>query len=218
MAAVCRAVIHLCRVRATRLDALGNPKAGPNNVYVTDKPISLGVTPVIEEGEDMTLVGGCDCIVASYRGFDKLKRFDFELNLATLEPAMLEMLLGAAAISQGGQISGVWWPTTAFSCAGDVQPYVAFEGWQDAWEEDHQGDAPFQYVHWVWPGSRWQIGELTLGNEFAQPVLNGYSRGNPNWGLGIYGDLPESAGPLGGFFYSDTLPDAVCDYQTEGLT
>lgn len=218
MASICRAAIHLCRIRATRLDSTGAPVGGANNAYVTDKPITLGVTPVIEEGEDITLVGGCDCIVAAYRGEDKLKRFDLALQLAVIEPALLEMMIGASAISQGGQISGLWWPNTAFNCGVAGTPLVALEGWQDAWDVDRQSSAPFRYIHWVFPATKWQIGESTLGNEFFQPSLNGYTRSNANWGLGIYGDAPEVAQPLGGFYYTNTLPSAVCDYQTEGLT
>ena len=217
MAARCFAAIHLCRIRATRLDAEGDPSPGPNNFYVTDKPITLGASPVIEAGADLTMVGGCDCIIAAYRGNDKLKRFDLALALGMLEPALLEMLLGGSAITQGGQISGMWWPSQ-MACDDAPQPNLAFEGWQDTWEDDHQGNAPFRYIHWVWPSTRWQIGEHTLGNEFLQPSVNGFSRSNPNWGLGIYGDYPEAADPVGGFFFTNDLPDAVCDYQTEGLT
>src|SRR3990167_6050700 len=141
MPSVCQAAIYLCRVRATRLDALGNPSAGPNNVYVTDTPITLGVTPVLEEGDDKTLVGGCDCIVSSYRGYDKLKRFDLELDLGLLEPAMLELMLGADAILSGAVPIGLWWPSN-FSCSDTPQPNVCFEGWQDAWVDDRQADAP----------------------------------------------------------------------------
>src|SRR5437868_2880962 len=98
MAAECLAAIHLCRIRATRLDAVGNPVAGPNNVYVSDKPIQLAVTPQILAGEDKTLVGGCDCVVAQYRGKDKLKYFTLELDLGRIEPGLKSMLLGATAI------------------------------------------------------------------------------------------------------------------------
>ncbi len=58
--AECVALIHLCRVRVTRIDSLGNPAAGPNNVYVTGDPIQLLVKTAIEAGEDKTLKNGCD--------------------------------------------------------------------------------------------------------------------------------------------------------------
>lgn len=218
MAAICRAAIHLCRIRVTRLDSTGVATAGANNSYVTDKPVSLSVTPVVEAGEDLTLVGGCDCIVAAYRGEDKLKRFDFELQMAQWEPALVEMMIGATGISQGGKVSGNWFPITQFDCGTSGTPLVAFEGWQDAWDVDRQSSAPFRYIHWVFPASKWQMGDMSLGNEFAQPTFKGYSRSNTNWALGIYGDYPEAAQALGGYFMTNTIPTAVCDYQTEGIT
>lgn len=218
MANKCLAAIHLCRVRVTRLDATGHPVAGPNNSYVTDKPMVLNVTPQVETGQDKTLVGGCDCIVAEYRGFDKLKRFDFELDLAVLEPALIEMLTGASAITVGGATVGNWFPTNQFSCSGVIQPNVCVEGWQDGWSGDSQ-DATFPYIHWVWPSSYWQISALSLQNDFNQPKITGFSRANPNWGTGIYADQPEAAGALGGWFYTATVPPtASCDYKSQAIT
>lgn len=219
MAAICDAAIHLCAVRVTRLDALGHPLAGPNNVYVTDKPIMLTVRPDIEAGQDRVLVGGCDCIVAQYRGYDKLKRFTLELDLGVLEPGLIEMLTGAPAIHAGTStdVIGVSWPVQA-SCQDPASPNVAVEGWQDLWEEDHQATV-YPYVHWVWPSSFWQIGDLTLQNDFNQPRLNGFTRGNPNWNTAnIYHDLPSSLGDNGGFFYDTIRPTAQCGYQSHSIT
>ena len=98
MSAECLAAIHLCAVRVTRLNQDGTPMSGPNNVYVTDMPIQMTVTPNFQAGVDQTLVGGCDCIIADYRGYDKLKRFDLELDLGVIEYGLLEMMLGAPAI------------------------------------------------------------------------------------------------------------------------
>jgi len=217
MAGICDAVINLCAVRVTRLDALGNPTAGPNNVYVTNKPLSIAVTPEIEAGRDLTLVGGCDCIVATYRGPDKLKRFTFEVDLAKIEPGLMEMMIGASVILSGTSTDpiGLWYPTQ-ISCDDPVQPNVALEGWQYLWEDDHQA-SDFPYVHWVWPSTYWQIGQHTLSNDFLQPRLNGFSRGNPNWG-NPYNDAPEDAEPQGGFFYDTAIPTAACGYQTDNLS
>lgn len=217
MAAKCFSTIHLCLVRVTRLDQVGFPAAGPNNLYVSNNPLQLGVTPQVKVGDEKTLVSGCDCIIAEYKGNDQLKRFDLELDLGQIEPALLSMMTGGAVILQGGEASGMWWPSQV-SCNDAPQPNVCFEGWQDTWEDDHQAAAPWRYMHWIWPSTRWQIAPHTLANDFLQPKLTSFSRGNPNWGLGIYGDLPEAAQPLGGFFFTDTLPTAVCDYQTHAIT
>lgn len=215
MAAECLAAIHLCRIRVTRLDSTGAAAAGPNNVYISDNPVSLGVTPVIEAGADRTLVGGCDQIIAEWRGDDKLKRWDLQFDLGKLEPALIEMLTGSAVVSDGGDVIGNWWNEQMFS--GSAGPSVCFEGWMDAVEDDHS-DPDFPFWHWVWPSTKWQIGPATLGNDFLQPRLNGFSRGNSVWGDGIFGDYPEPAEPLGGYFLTDAIPTALCGYQSFSIT
>lgn len=217
MAAECLAAIHLCRVRATRLNADGTPLGGANNSYVTDKPMMMNVTPVIEAGADRTLVGGCDCILATYRGFDKLKRFDLELDLGLMEPALYELLLGSSAITSTGDVIGTWWTGNAFNCSTSAQPPVAIEGWQTAWNESGP-DATWPYIHWIWPLAYFQIAQHSLQNDFNQPRMTGFTRGNANFGLGPYGDLPEAAHALGGFFYSTTIPVASCGYKTQAVT
>lgn len=217
MTAVCFSAIHLCRVRVTRLDQIGNPTAGPNNVYVTGTPISLGVTPQIQAGDDKVLLSGCDCISARYRGYDKLKNFDFTLDLAQLEPALFELILGATAIVDSGVVVGWSWPEQV-TCDDTPQPNVCLEGWQDTWEDDHQADSPYRYIHWIWPSTHWMVGTHTLQNDFNQPQITGWSRGNPNWGEGIFGDLIQSCGSMGDVFFTDSIPTAECGYQTQAIT
>jgi len=58
---------------------------------------------------------------------------------------------------------------------------------------------------------------MQLGNDFAQPVVNGFSRTNASWGDGPYGDMPEAipTDAPGGFWYSSVAqPAAECGYQT----
>lgn len=220
---VCPAAIHLCAIRVTRLDQLGNPLPGPNNFYVSANPIQVVVKPTIEAGADKTLVGGCDCIIASYRGFDKLKRFELELDMGKIEPGLMEMLTGAAAIldhtsgTAAGTPIGLWWPSQ-LSCTSPIQPNVAFEGWQDMWLDDAQMAVPYKYIHWIWPSTHWQISDATLANDFAQPKMMGYTRSNTQWQLGPYHDLPEACQPQGGFFYDNNRPVASCAYQTTTIT
>ena len=217
MATICASAIHLCRIRVTRLNSDGSAHNGPNNTYVSDKPLTLTVTPQIEAGVDRTMVGGCDCIVAEYRGYDKLKYFTLELDIVQLEPAMFEMMTGADVVLSSGNIVGNWWASQV-NCSAAIQPNVAFEGWQDTWEDDHQKASPYRYVHWIWPSSFWQIASFTLQNDFNQPRLTGFTRGNTQWGLGIYADTPSAVGVLGGYFFTDTIPTALCGYQTESVT
>lgn len=215
---VCGVSVLVCRTRVTLLDDDGSVAAGPNNSYVTDNPIRVTVTPVIEAGKDTTLKGGCDCIIASYKGPDLLKRFDLEFGIATIEPAMLSLMLGATLISDLSDVPvpiGVWWPAQV-GCDLDPPPNVGFEFWTKVWDGDAQ-NATWQFVHHVYPFTNWQIGPQTYEDDFAQPTLTATCRSNTLWGHGPYGDqddgIPGNA--PGGFFYTqDALPAAACGYAS----
>ena len=218
--AVCGAPIHICALRVTRLDSQGNVVDESNNSYVTDNVVDVQVNPVVETGLDSTVVGGCDCIVVSYKGTDKLKRFEFVLNLPMFEPALIEMLTGATLIEDASTIPvpiGVGWPKQ-LSCADAQAPNVAVEWWSDLWTDDQQ-DPNWPYVHSIYPSSYWQIGQQTAQNDFSQPQFTGFTRTNTLFG-DPYNDLPVTAaaalaaGNPGAEFLTTTAPPASeCGYQ-----
>lgn len=215
MAAQCPTVIHLCYIRVTRLSSLGVPTPGPNNAYATNNALMLTVTPDILAGEIKDQKGGCDQLLSTYHGQDIFKRFNLELDVATDEPGLEEMMTGGSAIvDTGSNPIGVQFPVPC----GTQQPYVAFEAWQDLWNCDHQPNAPYPYRRWVFTSSRWQRGPETLQNDFSVAKYTGFTVGNANWGLGIYHDMPVAAGTNGCRFFDTVLPNAACGYQTQATT
>jgi hypothetical protein len=218
MAAPCGVALGLCAFRVTRLiPTTGCVAASPDNSFVTTDLISLSLNPVVEAGADTTLKGGCDCIVASYRGVDSLKRFEFEITNPKLSPALYEMMIGGGIINSGGFPVGTTWPGQ-LDC-GDTQDSVAIEFWVKHWNGSSQ-DATYPWIHHTYPQTLWQIGQQQFQNDFAQPTLSGFSRANSCWGDGPYGDGPEATYGLsidmssGGFYYTATNPpvDTACDY------
>lgn len=218
MAAPCGVPLGLCAMRITRLDETGAVSSETDNAFVTTELISLQLTPNVEAGADITLTGGCDCVISTYKGVDKLKRFDFTITSPKLSPAMYEMMLGGTLISNAGDPVGTVWPV-ALSC-GDVQDMVALEFWVKHWTSDGAQDSTYPWIHHVYPATLWQIGQQQFQNDFAQPTLTGFSRANQEWGDGPYNDGPfsEFGTPVnistGGFFYTaiDPPADTACDY------
>jgi hypothetical protein len=202
----------------TRLNADGSPAAGPNNAYVSDEIVTVGRNPNLETGQESNLINGCGCIVATRKDPDRLKRYDFVINQSALEPALQEMMLGATIIldeSSEPVPIGVWHPNQ-IGCAFEPS-YVAFEFWVDAWVNDAP-DSTFPYIHFLSPRMNWQEGNQTYGNEFTQPTLAGFTRSNPEWGEGIWGDMPEAVPtdvPGGWWYATEVLPTAECGYQTQ---
>lgn len=214
---ICAIPLHVCRFRVTRLNADGTVAAGPDNSYVSDDLITVQMNPNILQGLETDLVGGCGCIVATRKDPDRLKRFDFVVNSGALEPALLEMLIGADIIEDTSTSPvpiGVWYPDQR-DCSF-VPTSVAVEFWADAWVDDAP-DVDWPYIHFLFPRTSWQMGSMQLGNDFAQTVVNGFSRSNASWGDGPYGDQPEviPVGAPGGFWYSQAAqPTSACGYAT----
>lgn len=215
----CLGSIRLCVARFSRLNADGTFKGGANNHVVTDNVQSIEFTPNISSGQEIEVMGGCDCIDLFYRGYDKLRYFELSFTLTRLNPALMELLLGASLISDTSTspvpIGDIW--ANQLQCGAATQPPVAVEVWTDAWTGDAQANAPHRYIRWVFPMSFWQLDASTLGGtEFFNPSFTGYTRSNSNF-TNPYGDYPAgvpSALGAGAYFYDTTRPTAVCGYST----
>lgn len=215
--AICGSSILACGLRVTLLDSEGDVAAQDNNYYVTKNLIQIGINPDIEEGSDRTLKSGCDCIIATAKFPNLLKRFGFEISLGALEPGLISLMTGASVILDESTIPvpiGWDWPVQ-ISCSDTPPPKVALEVWSDNWDSDHQS-AVLPNIHWIWPATQWQIGPSQLNSDFAPIVLNGFSEGNTRWGHGPYGDDPgQVIGQLGSVFQTaDAVPAGECGYQT----
>ena len=210
---ICASSILACGMRITLLDDSGNVANQSNNYTVTDALIDLQLSPQISQGPDRELRSGCACIIASAKFPDLLKRFTFQLRVGQLDPSLLGLMLGATVITSGGAAIGFDWPDSGVSCSATPPPKVALEVWSYVWEDDGQNET-LPYWHWVWPMTRWTIGQATLSEDFLQLPLTGYSLPNGLWGHGPYNDDPGTViGSLGSVWQTaDTPPSATCGY------
>ena len=213
MADVCPNVVHFCRIRVTKLDAVGAVAAGPDNSYVSDKTIECQITPVIQTGTERTLQGGCGCVAATSQDPNVLKRWQLDLKLSAMEPALKSMLLGVDLITSGGDNVGI--NGVAQTDCGFEPSLVAFEAWADAYTDDAP-DPTRPFVYFVWPATYWQFAQMTIGNDYLVPSLQAFSRPNPSWFTGPYDDLGVtfSVDQWAIVQVSDDPPTAECGFQT----
>lgn len=216
MAQICPTSIHVCRARVTRLNADGSVAAAPNNHVVTTSIVSLEVQPEVLAGEAKQLVGGCDCICVSYKGKDKLMRFNLTLQMCDVEPALVDILTGSGTLVNGSsELIGNSFPDQ-IDCSTSGQPATALEVWSDAWTEDRQVASPNQYIRWIFKMAFWQFDNWKLENDFMVPSFKGFTRQNPNF-ANAYVDYPAgvtTVGNLGGYFWDSAAPAAYCGYSS----
>lgn len=217
LAQKCLAPVSICALRVTKLDAVGLVAAGPNNSYVTDSLTEIQASPDIKTGDEVELANGCGCDIVSYKNDDILKRWTLQVTLGRLEPALQSLLLGGDVIYDASDVPvpiGWHWPVQQLCSAGG-QPNVAVEAWAKAVDYDHQ-DQDYPWWHFVWPWAKFQIGQVTLGSAASTIPVSGFTRSNPGWGLGPYGDAPEPIEQAGAVFLDTAVPTSHCGFQTAG--
>lgn len=217
--AVCPAMLHICRIRVTRLNADGSVAAGPNNSVVSDAAVDLSWNPVIVAGDERDLMGGCDCILATFKGRDKHKRFDLAMHHGTLNLPLLEMMTGSPLILDDSTVPvpiGVQFPTNNVLGCNVARPFVAVEAWAEFLDGDHAPTDPaFQFARVVFPKSEWRWDNNTMQNDYQPTALAGFTITNPKW-HDAYGDMPFSRaiGPGGGIIYDTAMPNPTCGYSS----
>lgn len=217
MSVNCGVSFGVCAVRLTRVDAEGNVIAGLNS-YVTDKALSVALSPNIDTGNTFAVRNGCGCSLARFKAPDTFNWFEFTFTSAALEPEMQAFLLGADAIMDGSDAVGVNYPG-ALVCNED-EPAVAFEFWTQHIVGSAQ-DSQFPWFHWVFPRTIWHLDNNTFEEAIANPVVAGFSRTNALWGRGPYGDGPPDNQHIeeGGWWKTDVdPPTAECAVQSVTAT
>lgn len=211
MAVNCGVSFGICAVRLTKVDVTGAVVAGPDNSYVSDKPISIGLRPNYEEGQTFSLRNGCGCSIARFKATDTFNWWEFTFQMGALEAEMLAMMLGTPTITDGADVVGQAF-VGALDCADD-EPAVALEFWSQHIVGSGQ-DALHPYIHWVFPKTVWRLGDNTFEEGIANPTVEGFSRTNGQWGDGPYGDGPPDSEDIseGGWWKTAAvLPTASCE-------
>ena len=204
----CGVSFGLCAVRVTAVDATGTAIPGAGQAYVTDKPISIGLSPNIETGNTFSLRNGCGCSISRFKSNDIFNWFEFTFADGALEPEMMALMLGQTTIADGADQVGVHFGG-ALACDED-EPAVALEFWTKHIVGSAQ-DAAFPWVHWVFPKTVWQLGDNTAEEDFLQTALSGFSRTNNLWGGGPWGDGPPDGSDVveGAYWKTDQDPPAA---------
>jgi hypothetical protein len=226
----CFGVLQCAASRFSSLTGTGAPNTGNNNGYVTTNLMSADVKADIEKGADETIINALNNVCQEFRDCDRLKSIDLTIEVCSLEPDLLNLLLGGVkftspgsgvySAAQSGRAVGLQFPLPTDPCNNGV----CVEFWQLAWDSSSQATSSLftatslTYVHWVFPKILFQISDFKISDKFTTFKLNGIARVNPkitangpfdDWDLAV-----ANAGGvtgLGGFFYDDEFPAAACN-------
>lgn len=213
----CYQSLDFCAVRSAELASDGSKQGAVTNGGAYNlRPISLSRSPNVSTGETFEQRDGCGNICVSITDADVTTGEDLTLTLCQLDLELISNLTGGEVLLDGSaEVIGVEAPDPAATA-----PLIAFEGWTKAYDGSSQVAAPRDYWHWVWPGTRWNIGDWTIERGILQVGLTAKASANANAGSGPFNDWPGAGiQQFFGVFLASDIPDADSSpYNGQGLS
>jgi hypothetical protein len=177
-------------LRATRLNADGTLKSGPDASYVMERFVSVGYTPAYDGGTAINLQGANGAMLVSYQTKNVLLRADMTVSIADPDPEFSEIMCGGTIFTDDtdpvNPISVGWAPAPSGTVSNPNG--AALEVWSNAISGGRRATVR-PYYHYVFPrvlvdptGDR-EFANSVQGNEFS-----GYSESNPGFADGPTGD------------------------------
>jgi hypothetical protein len=225
VAVSCYTVVRGRRMRVTRLDECGNvPDAPANQHVVTSGFVTVGLTAVIEEGDDIIQKNANGDLVVNDRSRNQFKRWDVAAEFALVDPALLSLMTNARVEEDwNADVVGVRQPE-----GGTVDSF-ALEVWTGVPGSDCVPGEPTKYGYLLLPfvvGG--PLGDISIENGAATFSVASFTRGAGGWGVGPYDVVPSdalnTAAPLDVAMAADehllmrlttiAPPTAACDFGT----
>ena len=192
-------------LRVSRLDAMGNPLVGDENVYVTKAFMRVSFTPEYEDGDEVTEKNAAGEVCVTYKSSDTLKRATMEIAVCDPDPELTELLTGGVLLkygavgyppADGGTGAAPGWPT-GVSYANATVGYAAVrvgespnpngvgvEVWSRAIRNGAM-DTELPYYRWVFPKATLRpSGDRVIENGLLANAFEGWSVGNIYFGTG----------------------------------
>lgn len=202
----CYQSLKFCAVRAATLDTDGSKLGATTNGGAYNlSPIELSRSAIVSTGDTLEQRDGCGNICVSITDSDVTTGEDLNFTLCQLDLELISILTGGEILLDGsGGVIGVEAPDPSAT-----QPLIAFEAWTKAYNGSSQVASPRDYWHWVWPGTRWNLGDWTIDSGILNVAITGKASANANAGSGPFNDWP-GAGIQQFFavFLASDIPDA----------
>lgn len=198
-------------IRVTRVDGCGRPVCGEDNGFVFDCFATLGMSPNVDEGEDIEYRAANGRVCGYKKGCPSFRGFDVELNFFAVSPELIEITTGNPVVF-GYDGKPIGYDDCSVQCSGGF----AIELWAEVLDEaacatDGTGDGAWIYFLLPWV-SNGMLGDLEVGSEAASLTLTGNTRAGGGWGTGPYNVMPINAAGTAGTLL--TPLGATCHRRT----
>lgn len=189
-------------LRATVCDEAGHPVLGARKGYFTKGVVDILAGVVLEKGDRDTLKRGDGHVCQTSKEDDVVVAGKVELNLCSLDAAMIGFLTGANVFSASNIALGY----EVLGPEDTPMVGVILEAWTKAWDNSVQatpsgttlGDN-VAYFHWVWPKFKGAVDDQKLDQKHnAVPIVGESVKNSHTTANGPYDDWPTYVAQQGG--------------------
>lgn len=181
---ICSTMARGARMRLTRLDACGNPVVGACSTVVTSGFVSVGVTPVYRDPDEIEVVNANAELCITDRTCPQFKWDELEMVFCNVDPDIWNIITGDALVlndatptpqAVGFRQSGADLCTANF----------ALEIWSNITGQTCTVPANRAYGYWLFPFvGQGTVGEWSFENDGLQLTLNAITFAHSPWGTG----------------------------------
>lgn len=190
-------VVKGVRLRATKVNSCGLPIQGPGNFVVTDGFVTVTLSPVMQEAEELEQKNaeGRTCVLD--RTPPERKYYNLSVVLCQVNTCLISMFNGwEQELNYAGDAVGFRDQRTVESDYG-----VALELWTGGKADDDcptpENDDIFSgastgksYGYLLSFGTEFVMGDLEIGASVSNFTLNGITFDGPQWGTGPWNVVP----------------------------
>lgn len=186
-------VVKLSRVRATKINSCGLPIAGPGHYTVTKGSITLNLTKVNRDAEELEQTNGEGEVCVSDRTTPSRKWYTPALQLCNVDTELITMFNGWEQVLDYADLP------IGFRDQPEVDGDfgTAIEAWTGGRGDD---DCPTpiedsifsaassgrSYGYWLFGATEWELGDIELGAQVSTFTLTGRTIAMPHWGKGPF--------------------------------
>lgn len=190
------------RLRATRINACGMPIAGARNRLVTKGWVSLGLTPVMRDAQDLEQTNAEGRVCVSDRTPPERRWYTPALELCGVDPDVITMFTGWESVLDADDAPVGFRDSDVI----ESEAGIALEIWTSGKSEEDCADVPTKdsafsaagsgrkYGYFLFGGTEWTLGDITIGSTVATLTLTGRTIAMPAWGTGPYNVAADEDG------------------------
>lgn len=213
MADLCAAVVDLCFLRVTKLEAGGAPLVGATSVYSTTMLSQATRAFTVDEGDSLITRNGCGDIMVNRPAEPRITGATLTITGEQFHPELEGAIFGDNVLLRTTDAVG-----TEMASVGAAAPDgVAVEIWQKCFGPggaqlvDAVSSQPL-WLHWLWPRViSWRRSDQTLGGGQTQFVYAGTATENTEWETGEGHAIEfDVEGLEAKWIEDDALPTATC--------